>query len=151
MTSLLPFPPSCLPWSRGRDSPHLDADRRDAERELHFPADSPARAPARARGASAPGARSLPSARRPPEPLPWDEVGGARNHLATANRPMQHSLAPPASGSARGAQCSTEAAPRRRLQRHGRRSTGRGWEGAAEASRGARAEGAGPGGPGMRS
>uniref|UniRef100_A0A8P0N4X9 ADAM metallopeptidase domain 22 n=2 Tax=Canis lupus familiaris TaxID=9615 RepID=A0A8P0N4X9_CANLF len=49
---------------------------------------------------------------------------------------MQHSLAPPASGSARGAQCSTEAAPRRRLQRHGRRSTGRDWEGAAEASRG---------------
>lgn len=65
------------------------------EGELHFPADSRARAPVRARGARAPGARSLPSASCPPEPLPWDEVGGARNHLATANRPMQHSLAPP--------------------------------------------------------
>ena len=123
-------------WSRGRDSPRRLGDEREVEGELHFPADSRARAPARARGESSPGARSPPSSRRPPEPLPGDEVGGARNHLATANRPMQHSLAPPASGSARGAQCSTEAAPRWRLQRRGRRSTGRGWEGAAQASRG---------------
>ena len=112
------------------------------ERELHFPATL-----VRALGASAQGARSLQSARRPLEPLPRDEVGGARNHLATANRPMQHSLSPPASGSARGAQCSTEAALRWRLQRRGRRSTGRGWEGAARANRGAPDEGAGAAGP----
>lgn len=119
-------------------------ETRGKEGELHFPDDSRARAPVRARGARAPGARSLPSASCPPEPLPWDEVGGARNHLATANRPVQHSLAPPASGSSRGTQCSTEAAPRWRLQPHGRRSTGRGWEGAAQANRGALGEGAGP-------
>ncbi|XP_014722097.2 disintegrin and metalloproteinase domain-containing protein 22 isoform X11 [Equus asinus] len=50
---------------------------------------------------------------------------------------MQHSLAPPASGSARGAQCSTEAAPRRRLQRQGRCSTGRGSVGRPRRARGA--------------
>lgn len=36
--------------SRGRDSPRRRGVERDAERELHFPADPPARAPARARG-----------------------------------------------------------------------------------------------------
>lgn len=36
-------------YSRGRDSPRRLGDKREVERELHFPADSRARAPARAR------------------------------------------------------------------------------------------------------
>lgn len=105
-----------------------------------FPSDKRAGRDARG-GASAPGARSPRSAHRPPEPLPGDGVGGARNLLATANRPMQHSQAPPDSGSSRGAQCSTEAAPREGC------SAGRGGEGPARASRGALGEGVAPADP----
>lgn len=134
-----PFPPSCLHAAGDltvtRSQPPAPwwvvARRSGTRARTTFPSDMRASLPTRG-GASAPGASSPQSAHRPPEPVPGDGVGGARSHLATANRPMQqHSQAPPAGGSSRGAQCSTEAAPRRRLQRRGRHCTGRGWEGAA--------------------